>query len=163
MSQSTNSVSPMWRVAGLAALTGARSMAAPTLLSRRLNKHPSRRLRSSRWKTLQTSRTTNILTVLAIGEMIGDKLPTAPDRTSPGALVGRGLSGAVTGAVLYKLGRRPSGWGAVVGAASALTGAYATFYLRKQLSEVTDVPDPVWGGIEDLLVIKAGQRLLRRG
>ena len=161
MSRNVNSSLSVQRVVGLAALAGARSMAGPALLIRHLNRHPSRRLKR-RWKVLQKSRTANILTLLAIGEMIGDKLPTAPNRTTRAALTGRGIAGVVIGSALFKRSRRSPGWGAAVGAASALAGAYATFYLRKQLSDATSVPDPVWGGVEDLLVIKAGQRLLKQ-
>src|SRR6266699_4483459 len=41
-----------------------------------------------------------ILTVLAIGELIADKLPKTPSRKAPPGFMGRVLSGAVCGAVL---------------------------------------------------------------
>ena len=71
------------RTAGLAALTGARSMMGLALLSRQLRQHSSRRLGRSRLAFMQSSRTANVLTLLAAGELLGDKLPSAPDRINP--------------------------------------------------------------------------------
>lgn len=150
----------LWPTLGLAALAGARTIAAPALLSHHLKRRPSRRLGRTRFATLQSPRTANILTILASGEMIGDKLPSTPARISPLALVGRGLSGALVGATLFARHRDNPWRGATVGALSALVGAYATYHLRKQLVENTHTPDPIWGGLEDILVVKAGQRLL---
>ena len=155
-----NTSSLLWRTVGVAALAGARTMAAPALVSHALKRRPTRRLGRSRFATMQSSRTAKVLTVLAAGEMVGDKLPTTPARISPPALIGRGLSGALVGAALFAR-RRDNSWrGATVGTLSALVGAYATYHLRKRLGELTPVPDPVWGGVEDLLVVKTGQRLL---
>ncbi len=159
-----NRISPsslLWRTAGLAALTGARSMMGPALLSRQLRKHPSRRLGRSRLALMQSSRTANMLTLLAAGELIGDKLPSAPDRISPTALAGRALSGAVIGATLSTQLRQSRRTGAAVGVISAVAGAYTTFHLRKRLGQTTGFPDPVWAVLEDGLVIAAGRRLLR--
>lgn len=149
-----------WQTAGLTALTGARTLAAPALLSRHLSKYPMRRLKRTRFAILQSPRTARVLTTLAAGEMIGDKLPMTPARIRPSALVGRGLSGALVGAALYARQRRSPLRGGVLGTLGALAGAYATYYGRQQLGERTLIPDPVWGGVEDLLVVKLGQRLL---
>ena len=158
--QSSTIAPLLWRTLGLAALAGARTLAAPALLSRQLQQHPSRRLSRTRLATLQSPRTAKVLTLLAAGEMIGDKLPGVPARISPIALAGRGLSGALVGATLFA-SQRDNPWrGAAVGSLSALAGAYATYHLRKQLTESTLVPDPIWGGIEDICVVKAGHRLL---
>lgn len=151
----------LWRTAGLAALTGARSFMGPALLSRQLRKQPSRRLGRSRLDFMQSSRTAKILTVLAAGELVGDKLPGTPDRISPPALVGRGLSGALIGATLFTRQRQARRTGTAVGVLSAVVGAYATFHLRKRLGQTTGFPDPVWAVLEDGLVIAAGRQLLR--
>ncbi len=155
------SSSGLGRTAGLAALTGARSMMGPALLSRQLRQHPSRRLDRSRLGFMQSSRTTRVLTLLAAGELVGDKLPGVPDRISPPALVGRTLSGALIGATLATRQRQSRRTGASVGAVSAMLGAYATYYLRRRLGQTTGFPDPVWAVLEDALVIGLGRRLLR--
>lgn len=153
--------SVLWRTAGLAALTGARSLMGPALVSRQLRKHPSRRLGRSRLAFMQSPRTANVLTLLAVGELVGDKLPGTPDRISPSALIGRGLSGALLGATLATRKGQPLRSGVAVGALSAVTGAYATFHLRKRLGQSTGFPDLVWAVLEDGLVIAAGRRLRR--
>lgn len=149
------------RTAGLAALTGARSMMGLALLSRQLRKHPSRRLGRSRLAFMQSPRTAKVLTLLAAGELIGDKLPSAPDRTSPPALVGRALSGALIGATLSTRQRQPRRTGVFIGLASAALGTYATFHVRQRLGQSTGFPDPVWAVLEDALVVTLGQQLLR--
>ena len=159
-----NRISPsslLWRTAGLAALTGARSMMGPALLSRQLRKQPSRRLGRSRLALMQSSRTAKVLTGLAAGELVGDKLPNCPNRTDPPALIGRALSGALIGATMATRQRQPRRTGALVGAMSAVVGTYVTFHLRKRLGQTTGFPDPVWAVLEDGLVIAAGRRLLR--
>ncbi len=156
-----SSPSLLGRTAGLAALTGARSMIGPALLSRRLRQHPSRRLGRSRLAFMQSSRTAKVLALLAAGELVGDKLPSAPDRVSPSALVGRGLSGALIGAALFTRQRQPRRTGVVLGAVSAVVSTYVTFHLRKRLGQTTGFPDPVWAVLEDGLAIAAGRRLLR--
>ena len=158
--KSKNHHSLLWRTAGLAAIAGARTMTAPALTSHYLKKRPSRALKRSRFALMQSPRTATVFTVLAAGEMIGDKQPSAPDRISPSALVGRTLSGMLVGATLFTHHRDNPWRGAILGGLSSLVGAYATFYLRKQLSENSRLPDPIWGGLEDIALVKAGQRLL---
>ena len=160
MMRSSLTSSLFWRTAGLAALAGARTMAAPALVSHSLKKRPSRLLGRTRFSAMQSPRTARLFAALVAGEMIGDKLPSAPARIRSKALVGRGLSGALVGATLFARQRNSPWRGATVGVLSAMVGAYATYHLRKQLAENTLLPDPVWGGLEDLLVIKTGRRLL---
>ena len=161
--KSTKHSSLLWKTISLTALAGARSMAAPALASHYLKKRPSRYLGRSRFSTMQSPRTATVFTVLAVGEMIGDKLPGAPARISTSALIGRGLSGALVGATLFTRHRDNPWRGAALGTLSAVVGAYATYHLRKQLSERTALPDFIWGGLEDGLVVKAGQRALSSG
>ena len=82
------SSSLLGRTAGLAALSGARSIMGLALLSRQLRQRPSRRLGRSRLTFMQSSRTAKVLTLLTAGELLGDKLPSAPDRISFPALTG---------------------------------------------------------------------------
>ena len=79
------------------------------------------------------------------GEVVGDKLPMIPPRTSPGPLAGRLVSGALCGARLA---------GAPGVAAGALAAAAATFGLpraRAAVAERTGLPDPVVAVGEDAL------------
>ena len=153
--------STLLRTLGLTALSGARTMMAPALLSRHLSQPTGRKRRTSDASAWSSRRTAKVLTLLAAGELVGDKLPFTPARISTPALVGRGLSGALVGAAQFKRSRRSPLAGSTVGIIGALGGAFVTYQLRKRLGEYTGVPDPVWGGVEDLLVVKAGRRLLR--
>ena len=156
MNQSGNSA--LLRTLGLSALSGARTMMPLALLSRHLSQQTGRKRYPSIWSSKRTAR---VLTLLAAGELVGDKLPTAPARISTSALVGRGLSGAIVGAAQFKRRHRSALMGSTVGVIGALGGAFVTYQLRKRLGEYTGAPDPVLGGVEDLLVVKAGRRLLR--
>ncbi len=146
---------------GLAAIAGLRSMSAPALLSNYMEKHPSHRLRKTHFNFMQSGKTANLLKVLAAAEMLGDKLPGAPNRTKTSALLGRGLSGALVGATLGRTQRKKYIGGAL-GMLSAIAATYASFYLRKKLSKKTGIPDAVWGALEDFLVVRSGQKLLHR-
>ena len=156
----TNS-SPLSTVIGLAAVAGSRSMMAPALLSHALKDTRSRRLKRSWLGWMQSPQTATVFKVLTVGELIGDKLPGAPDRIDTPGLLGRGLSGALIGTTLYVHQGRNVWVGATWGVLSAVASSYACFYLRQQLDESTPVPDPVWGAAEDLAAFMGGRSLLR--
>ena len=59
-----------------------------------------------------------ILSVLAIGELIADKLPKTPSRKAPGPFIGRVVSGALCGAALG------SPLAGVLGAVAGTLGGY---------------------------------------
>lgn len=152
--------SPFWQTLGLGAVAGMRSITAPALLSSSLRQHPSGRLAHSALSWLQTPAAANILKTLAGAEMVGDKLPNAPDRTELPVLTGRALSGALVGAVLYKTNRGSLLTGAVVGSLGAVVGSYAALYLRKLASQRTALQEPWTGLVEDALTVAAGKAVL---
>ncbi len=82
-----------------------------------------------------------LFTVAALGEYIGDKLPSTPDRTAPGPLIGRIVFGGLVGAIVASAFRRPSLRGFAMGAVGALAGSYGGFYLRKGLTKGAGLPD----------------------
>ena len=152
---------PLSTVIGLAAVAGSRSMMAPALLSHALKDHRSRRLKRSWLGWMQSSGAATVFKVLTVGELIGDKLPGAPDRIETPGLVGRALSGALVGTTLY-VRQGCSAWaGATWGVLGAVAASYACYYLRQQLDESTPVPDPGWGVVEDLAALAGGRSLLR--
>lgn len=65
---------------------------------------------------------------LAAGELAGDKLRSAPDRTVPAGIAGRLLSGAIAGAACAERDERVAG--ALLGAAAAVVASHLTFRLR---------------------------------
>src|SRR5215207_8318263 len=103
------------RAAGLGTIAGLRSMAAPAALSRAAVDGRIGSLRDTPFALLGSSKVSTLLTLFEVGELIGDKLPITPSRTSPPALLGRAASGAVVGAALFVSGGRRAAAGGVLG------------------------------------------------
>ena len=135
-----NSPKEYAKIAGASAVAGSRSMLAPALAN------PDNKL----------------LTVMAVMEMCGDKVPGVGDRIAMPGLIGRGISGAITGATLSRRRHKDPWLGGLLGAAGALALTYLTFYARKQLVKKTGLPDPLAGLLEDVLMIAAGKKLLAK-
>ena len=150
------------KIIGISAIAGMRAMTAPALVSHYLQSHPSRKLQRTKLGFMQTRQAAAICKVLAVGEIIGDKLPMTPNRTEAGGLVGRGVSGALVGATLALAQRKNHLVGASIGMVSALGATYISFLLRKKLTEETPISGLVWGALEDLLAVKSGQKLLEQ-
>ncbi len=153
------------RAAGLGALAGLRTFTPPAVLS-----HAARRnrisLRRSPVAFLGSKAATNSLTGLAVGELVGDKLPFMPSRLAAEGLVARMASGALCGtAVVASSGprkRRSLAAGAAVGAASAVAGAFAGYHLRRWLGRRLNVPDPAIAVVEDMVAIGGSLALSTR-
>lgn len=97
---------------------------------------------------LRSPRARNVLSLAAVGELIGDKLPKTPPRTAPPALVARLVLAGICGAVL---GRREgavasrAGAAVVAAAASSFAGPPARAALSSRLG--SDLPGAL---LEDL-------------
>ena len=149
------------RAAGLGAIAGLRSMAAPAALSRAAAAGRVGGLRDTPFAVLSSSKVSALLTLLEVGELIGDKLPMTPSRTSLPPLLGRAASGAVVGGALSTSERHRTVPGAAFGAAAAVVAAYAGERLRALASEKTGLPDPVVALAEDTVALVGARRLLR--
>ena len=95
-----------------------------------------------------------LFVLLAIGELIADKLPKTPSRTAPLGLIARILLGGLTGAAIYMAGTHQT-WllGCVVGVLGALVGTYGGYQVRTRLVKTLRAPDYVIAVIEDLVAI----------
>lgn len=99
-----------------------------------------------------------VLGTLAFLELIGDKLPSTPNRTSPPALAARLFMGALAGACLG-----PSlPVGAALGATGALTGTFVGFYARTGTVNATGLADLKVALLEDFLTLVGTLYLLSR-
>lgn len=88
---------------------------------------------------------------LAGGELIGDKMKTAPDRIVPAGMVARVATGMIAGAALAP--RRQRGLAALIGAGVAVGAAYLTFDLRmRALRRYGQTPT---GAVEDAIAVAA--------
>jgi uncharacterized membrane protein len=145
----------------MGAVAGLRSMAAPATLSRAASNGHVGSLRDTSFAVLGSSKVSTLLTLFEVGELIGDKLPVLPSRTSPPPLVGRAASGAVVGAALFASEGRRAAKGGALGAIAAVVSAYAGEQLRTQVGQLTGVPDPAVALLEDAVVLLGAHRLLR--
>jgi uncharacterized membrane protein len=143
---------------GLAAVAGLRSMAVPALLARAVRRGD---LDAPSLPALGYKDVSALLSLLSIGEMVADKTHLVPARTSAPALLGRILSGALAGSVLFADEGRRGNSGAILGALSAFAAAYTGERLRAT-GVRRGIPDPILGVLEDRFVLTLGTRLLRR-
>lgn len=137
-------------------VAGMRSLSAPALVAHKLAALQPDPLPGSKLHFMASPKTATVLTVLAGGELIGDKVPSAPDRTEIQPLSFRIASGAVCGAALSEAEGKQVKLGAVLGGLGAVVGAYAFFRLRHWLTHEQSVPDPLVALVEDALAIGAG-------
>ena len=144
---------------GLGVIAGMRSMSAPALTADYFAKHPSLFLEASSLKGLARPATARALTLMALGELGVDKVPGVPNRTAPGPLGARAVSGGLCGAAVFLAdGERPE-FGAAIGAAAAVGSAFLFFTLRRNLGAATKVPDAALALAEDALVLGIGRRV----
>ena len=96
-----------------------------------------------------------IITVLAVGELVADKLPKTPARTSPPAFGARIIMGAFAGAVLGTVwGYRWGGLGA--GVIGAVLGTLGGYQARKRLVAARGGQDLPIALLEDAVAILGG-------
>src|SRR5438093_13450240 len=74
-----------------------------------------------------------IFTLLAIVELVADKLPQTPSRTSPPGLIARIVTGGLTGACVAADGAQGALLGAVLGAIGGVMGCCGGYQARTRL------------------------------
>ena len=144
--------------AGLGAATGLRSMTGLALASRELAGRPAGHADALRdW--LADDTVSYVLTGLAIGEIVADKLPELPDRVDPAPLAARGIIGAAIGA----LAGGEEHWvaGAVLGAVASVASAWVGWAVRKEAGWATGLPDPLIAVIEDAIAVTTARGAAR--
>ncbi len=151
------------RTLGLGAVAGVRSMSAPALLSRAASRGDIEDIEGTPFAFLASPSAARILTVLAVGEALADKLPFSPDRISPPGLVGRMASGGLVGAALFAAAERRAVIGAGLGLLASVAASYPSYYLRVKTQEKLGLPNWAVGLVEDALAEVAGLLTLRKG
>jgi uncharacterized membrane protein len=97
------------------------------------------------------------------GEVVADKLPVTPPRTTIGPFLQRLATGGTVGAAVHYDAGRPRALGALLGAAGAGAGAWTGSRARILAAERTRLPGPLLGGIEDLVAIGLAVAVLESG
>lgn len=160
LGSSENPTGVYLRAGLLGFVTGLRSMTPLALLN--WTKRIGIDADSTMDKVLDAPASRVVSSMLAVGELVGDKLPTSPSRLSVGPFLGRLVIGAVVGATICQRSHLSPYVGAAIGATAASAGSAAGYYGRKNLNKVKFVPDFVWAGAEDLLALGLGYLATRK-
>ena len=102
-----------------------------------------------------------ILSLLALGELIGDKLPKTPPRIQLAPLVVRIITGALSGAALCFAGGQRWLLGILCGAVGAICGTFGGYYARRYLVQERHIPDLIVALVEDFITIAGALFILR--
>lgn len=94
-----------------------------------------------------------IFTVLAIGELIVDKLPKTSNRTDPGPLAARLIVAGLIGAIVAASLNGPGFEGVFLAVACALAGTFCGFLLRREIVHWTGTKDWHVAMIEDVFAV----------
>jgi uncharacterized membrane protein len=131
-------------------IAGLRTFTAPALVS--WAAHYGWLNLSDTWLAfLSAVWTPRILTLLAVGELVADQLPSMPSRTAPAGFVGRIVSGAISGAAVGSAGGTMPG-GMIAGIAGAVIGTLSGHAFRAQLAAAFQRDRPA-AFIEDAIAI----------
>ena len=144
----------------LGAISGLRSMSGPAFVSLAAS-HGNMALEGTPLAFLGSSRLSKVIIVMELGELVGDKLPKTPSRTTLPPLLGRAASGALVGAAVFVSDGRRATTGAALGSTAAIVAALAGERLRALAAEKTGLLDPVIALAEDVTVLLIGLRSLR--
>jgi uncharacterized membrane protein len=94
-----------------------------------------------------------ILTLLALGELVVDKLPKTPNRTAPVGLIARVVTGGVTGACITAAVGQGALLGGLLGAVGGVVGCFGGYHVRQRLVKKLGAPDIYIALLEDTVAI----------
>ncbi|MCY1017849.1 DUF1990 family protein [Pyxidicoccus sp. MSG2] len=145
---------------GLGVLAGMRSMSAPTLVSRRLSQAPGPRT-DPLAQALSKPWVPKVLGVLALGELVADKLPKTPARVTFLPMAGRIITGVLAGASSVSGQKRSvMALAGVLGGVAAVASTWAFYSLRKVATTRFKVPNVAAAFTEDALLAALASRLM---
>jgi uncharacterized membrane protein len=144
--------------AAIGAVSGLRTFTGPAIISEAAHRK-FLKLKGTPLAWLASDRAAHVSTVLAVGEIIADKLPFMPNRTEAPSLVGRFVAGAACGVAMA--GRRKKKelvMGAIVGGAAALAAAWLGNQYRRRVT----LPPIAAALLEDGVAIGVGSAVVAR-
>jgi uncharacterized membrane protein len=101
-----------------------------------------------------------VFSVLAVGELIADKLPFIPGRTQPGPLGARIIFGALCAAALCFSDGASLLLGGILGGVGGIAGAFAGYNYRRCLSRGAKHPDLLIALLEGVVAVGGGLLLV---
>lgn len=148
-------------VFALGCVCGLRSMTAPTLVCWAarvgwLN------LSGSRLAFLGLLPTVIVFTLLAMGELVADKLPNIPGRNTPASLAVRFLFGGICGIALCLTAHASGIAGFLIGGIGGVAGGLAGYSVRRNLKRHFKLPDFPVALAEDVVAIACGLLIVSR-
>ena len=146
------------RSLALGIVSGMRSMLAPALVARKAVEDPE-----GMPDILTRPQTRAALGLMAVGELVVDKLPFTPSRTVLPSVLFRALSGALVGAAFASSRRASPAAGAAAGALGAVAATYAAYHVRQIVDREFNLADPLVAVAEDALATGIGMRALNGG
>ncbi len=146
---------------GIGIIAGLRALTAPTTVSWAAHLGWIQ-LAGSHLSWMSSIITAVIFTLLAIAEIVNDKLPKTPPRTAPPSIVIRMVTGGFAAAAL-SVGIGGSPWiGALLGAVGALIGTFGGYYVRTGVVKALHSPDWPIALLEDAIAVCGGLFLASR-
>ena len=136
-------------------IAGLRSLTAPALVSWAAQLGWLD-LRSSWLSFLGSRAATVILTLLALAELVADKLPKTPNRTDLGPLIFRAITGGLSGMAICASAHQSPVIGAILGVLGSIAGAFAGYEIRHRLVKTFGLPDFGVALAEDIVAIGGG-------
>jgi uncharacterized membrane protein len=136
-------------------VTGLRSLAAPAIVCWAA-KLGWLQFAGTKLEFIDRPTTLVVFTLLALAELIADKLPNAPARTAPPGLIARIVLGCFCGVALATSAGGNLVVAAIVGVVGALIGAFAGYSIRQALVAQAHLPDFGVALAEDLIAIGGG-------
>jgi len=117
---------------GIGIVAGLRSLTAPAVVAWAahldwLNLH------GSPLAFMGSTTAVVIFSMLAVGELVADKVPTMGKRTAPAPLVARMITGALCGASVCASTRQSLVIGALLGGIGGTIGAFLGYRIRRRL------------------------------
>jgi len=135
---------------GIGIVAGLRSLTAPAVVA--WGAHLSwLNLHGSALAFMGSTPAVAILSVLAIGELIADKLPMIPKRTAPAPLMARVVTGGLCGACLCAAVGKSLLAGTLLGGIGGIVGAFLGYGIRRRLD--LHIKDLVVAVCEDLVAV----------
>ena len=104
-----------------------------------------------------------IFSLLALGELVADKLPMIPKRTAPAPLLARIVTGGLCGACLCAAAGQSLVTGALLGGiGGGVLGAFLGYSIRRRLVNDLRVNDFVFAVCEDVVAVSLALFLVSR-
>jgi uncharacterized membrane protein len=97
-----------------------------------------------------------VFTLLAVIELVVDKLPKTPARTAPVGLIARIVLGGASGLALAAGAGTSLPLAGLIASIGAIAGAFAGYHFRRALVFKTHLPDLVAAIAEDAITVAGG-------